>query len=234
MNRIDFLLRIFYPHHCFLCERIAREDICPECKKQLAYIEEPLCKRCGRPVRYQEQEYCRDCRGRQKNFDAGRSLWLHQKEVSMSLYRFKYHGRKINGRFYARELAERYADQIRTWGIEQIIPVPLHRKRYRKRGYNQAGIVAQELGRLLDIPVELQSVLRSHQTVPQKLLNHYERRQNVKNAFTVADEKALKRCILLIDDIYTTGSTIDELAGVLKRKGVQKVYFLTISIGQGI
>ena len=110
---------------------------------------------------------------------------------------------------------------------------PLHRARRRKRGYNQAQILAENLGRMLCIPVDSKSLARRKKTSPQKKLGHNERKKNLKNAFAVTPAFRPVRKVLLVDDIYTTGNTLDAAAKALKEKGVEKVYFLTISIGQG-
>lgn len=113
-----------------------------------------------------------------------------------------------------------------------IVPVPLHWRRRRKRGYNQAEIVAKYLGELTGIPVETRLVIRKKYTEPQKSLNNKERVRNLKGVFEVRKTTVRQKNILLIDDIYTTGSTIDEISKILLEKGHNKVWFLTISIGQ--
>ena len=127
-----------------------------------------------------------------------------------------------------------YEAQVRRWKIDEIIPVPLHKSRKRKRGYNQAGIVAEELGKLLHIPVNHRAVLRIRNTRPQKELNDTQRIHNLKGAFAVPENQKIKPNILIVDDIYTTGNTIERVAEKLKAAGAEKVYFLTISIGQGL
>ena len=122
---------------------------------------------------------------------------------------------------------------IRGWGPDLIIPVPLHKKRRRKRGYNQAGVLGRRLGRLLGIRVDDKSLLRRVYTDPQKKLGRLERKKNLRNAFALKESFKPVPVVLLVDDIYTTGNTIDAVSEVLKKKGVEKVYFLTISIGQG-
>ena len=231
---IKTVLKIIYPPVCPFCEMACITAVCGNCTASVTYIDEPRCKRCGKPVRSEQQEYCGDCRRTETAFECGRNLWVHQGRVSDSLYRFKYHNRKINGRFYGRQLAERYGSLIARWQIEQIVPVPLHWKRRKQRGFNQAELIARELSRLTNIPVNAESLVRSRYTVPQKKLSARERQANLKDAFRVRDTGRLYQCVLLIDDIYTTGNTLNEAAKCLKNAGVGKVYFLTISIGQGI
>ena len=131
-------------------------------------------------------------------------------------------------------MAAEFERIVKEWKIEEIIPVPLHRSRQRKSGYNQAQILAEEIGKKLEIPVKKDVVKRIQKTRPQKELGSRERIQNLKGAFGVSRSWIPKKCVLVIDDIYTTGNTIHRVAEVLKKAGVQKVYFLTISIGQGL
>lgn len=135
---------------------------------------------------------------------------------------------------FAQEMARCYGEQIKRWRIQEIIPVPLHRRRQRKRGYNQAAILAEELGKLVHIPVNDKAIFRIRNTRPQKELDDAQRTGNLKGAFAVAGQEKVKPVVLVIDDIYTTGSTIQRVAKMLKTAGAEKVYFLTISIGQGL
>ena len=180
-----------------------------------------------------EQEFCHDCAGKKHHFDRGKALWLHKKPVSNSIYQFKYHNQRVFGKYYAMELYKQFAYIIREWNPELIIPIPLHIKRRRKRGYNQSAIIAKELGRLCGLPVNEKILKRVRYTNPQKKLDHTNRKKNLHNAFAVTKGLYGIRRVLLIDDIYTTGNTINEAARKLKEAGVEKVFFLTVSIGQG-
>lgn len=190
--------------------------------------------RCGKPVRRREQEYCPDCEQTKSELTQGRSLWLHRGPVPGAVYKFKYGNRRVWGRIFAGEMARVYGDQICRWGIEVIIPVPLHRSRRSKRGFNQSEIIADELSRLTGIPARRDVLFRIRKTIPQKKLGRKGRKANLQGAFGVTRRWEPSRNVLLIDDIYTTGSTLERSAAVLKKAGVQNVYFLTISIGQGL
>lgn len=188
---------------------------------------------CGKPIRHAEHEYCHDCMHTRHHYDQGLSLWLHKTPVSTSIYQFKYHNQRRYGIHYAEELICRYGHTIRKWNPDLIIPIPLHKKRKRKRGFNQAAIISRELGRRLQIPVDEKSLIRNIDTSPQKALGRHERKKNLRKAFALKKKFAPVSVVLLVDDIYTTGNTIDAASEVLKNRGVEKVYFLTISIGQG-
>ncbi len=227
------MLNLLYPNTCCFCGKVSRTDICKECENKITYIEEPLCKKCGKPIRYEEKEYCADCAENTFSYEQGRSIWLHTGKVRWSVYQFKYHNRRIYGGFYAKEMFRLYKGLIKSWDIDVIIPIPLHWRRKRKRGYNQAEIVARHLGKMTGLSVDTKSVVRVKNTRPQKELNHKQRKKNLKEAFRVTRHWKAWKNVLLIDDIYTTGNTIDSLAKILKQHGVHKVFFLTISIGQG-
>ncbi len=232
MKLMEWCLRMIYPQTCHFCGKINEEPICDECIKKVMYIKEPRCKKCGKPVRYKEQEFCFDCRRKTFAYEQGRSLWVHKGVVPWSIYQFKYHNRRIYGEFYAKELYRLYGQKLKEWGIDVIVPVPLHPKKRRKRGYNQTEIIARQLGKLTGIPVEKKWVKRIRYTEPQKKLNDKERKKNLENAFSIRNIHNKYERVLLIDDIYTTGSTIDTIAKQLLEKCNKKAWFLTISIGQ--
>ena len=135
---------------------------------------------------------------------------------------------------FGKELVDEFEFQIRRWGIQAIIPIPLHRSKMRKRGYNQAELLAKQLSECMGIPMEKDVLYRIKKTRPLKEMNGEQRHRNLKGAFAVSKSWNPRQNILLIDDIYTTGSTIERAAGILKKAGVKNVYFLTLSIGQGI
>lgn len=190
--------------------------------------------RCGKPFGDETREYCRDCTDRRAFIDQGRGLWLHREPVSGAVYRFKYRNKRNWGRIFAAELAEHYAGQISAWGIGEIIPIPLHPSRKRQRGFNQSEVIARELSVLTGIPCRTDVLFRIRRTMPQKMLDRSGRTGNLKGAFGVSRTWRACANVLLIDDIYTTGATVGRAAKMLKKAGAQNVYFLTISIGQGI
>lgn len=207
---------------------------CQACQERLTYIREPFCTKCGKPLEgMKDREYCDSCQKRAHSFDRGRALLCYDDCVRQSIAAFKYHGRREYREFYAREMAKGFYELALRWQPEALIPIPLHASRKRKRGYNQAELVARELGRLWGVPVDTGLLRRRKKTLPQKQLNERQRRENLKAAFFILADKVKYKTVILIDDIYTTGSTMDAAARILKEKGVRKVYFLCISIGSG-
>lgn len=227
--------KLLWPEICPFCGKVSAKGICPACLEKIntLLIVQPVCMKCGKPVRKEEQEFCRDCTSVYHYFTRGRAVWLHKPPVSHSVYRFKYHNQREFAKYYALEMFGRYHSIIHTWKPECIIPIPLHRKRKRKRGYNQSMLIAKELSKLTKIPVFEAGLRRKRYTVPQKTLDYKTRRKNLEGAFSVDNRIKGIHNVLLIDDIYTTGNTIDEAARKLKEAGVENVYFLTVSIGQG-
>lgn len=150
-----------------------------------------------------------------------------------SLYRFKDGGRKEYGIFYAKESARIYGDWIRSRGVEAVIPIPIHKNRRKRRGYNQAEIFAKELGKRLRLPVDTGILVRTLDTTPQKKLNDRERKNNLKKALKIEADSVQWKRVLVVDDIYTTGSTVDAAADALKEAGVEEIYVLSIAIGKG-
>lgn len=172
-----------------------------------------------------------DCGRKKHAFLQGKALWVYEEGIRESIYRFKYRDRREYAGVYASELAVRYGGWIKRQGIQAIVPVPLHKKRKRKRGYNQAELLAKELGRLLEIPVDTGLLVRVRDTKPQKTLNDIERKNNLKEAFKTTQNIVQLNYILVVDDIYTTGSTLDAAAKALTDAGAKGVYTCCISIG---
>lgn len=142
-----------------------------------------------------------------------------------AVYAMKYQNRRIYGQTFGKEMAEHFLPYLWERKITLIVPVPLHSRRKRKRGFNQAEIVAKVLSENTGIAMDAGAVKRIKATSPQKELGDKGRKRNIRGAFAV--QKNVKgENIVLIDDIYTTGSTLDEAARVLKKAGAENVYFL--------
>lgn len=194
---------------------------------------EPVCSKCGKPVEDEREEYCYDCGRKACEFVQGKALWVYKGIVKDSLYRFKYRNRQEYAEYYSSELVRVYGEWIRRCGIQAVVPIPLSKKRLRQRGFNQAELVARKIGRKMELPVVSDFLLRIRDTKAQKELNDEERKNNLKRAFKTRTNKVQLDHILLIDDIYTTGSTMNEAAKVLKQAGAAKIYCLSVSIGRG-
>lgn len=240
---LRFIEKILFPGSCPICDEVQEQmitgdgvpRICPACEKQLVRVSQPFCLKCGKPLEKDRirREYCADCAKNAHTYTQARAVFVYQGAIIGSMHRLKYSNRRDYARIYAREAYETYQAWIRRIQPQALIPVPLHKKRLRARGYNQAELLADELAKLCGIPVERQLLLRTVNTRPQKQLHAGERKNNLKNAFQTSKKIVQLEKVLLIDDIYTTGSTVDAAAEALIGAGIKKVYVLCICIGGG-
>lgn len=236
---LETIAGLLYPPRCPVCdgllfpERGRRLGICLSCEKKITRITEPVCKKCGKPLSDERKEYCGDCARKPHSYRQGKAVFLYKGEMRQSMYRFKYSNRREYAAFYADEAAAQYAEWIRRRNIEVIVPIPMYPPKCRRRGYNQAEVFARALGRKLNLPVDTKLVKRTRDTTPQKELNDSQRRNNLKDAFRVTGKRTDCKQILLADDIYTTGSTMDAVAEALLSAGAENIYYICISIGQG-
>lgn len=235
LNQLDRnFLDLLYPPRCVICDHVVsvKTAVCPACRKKIHPVKEPSCMKCGKPLLDARKEFCGDCEKKKHDFVQGKSLWVYEGEVRKSIYRFKYQNKREYANGYAQEIAKQYSDWIRRKKIQAIVPVPLYKKKQRKRGYNQAQLLAKELGRIWELPVYSNLLVRIRDTKPQKMLTDLERKNNMKKAFKTTENIVQLEHILLIDDIYTTGSTLDAAAAVLLAAGAEEIYTCCISIGE--
>lgn len=228
------ILSLFFPRRCPVCGKVLKEEgvlACRRCKDRLAYIRPPYCLKCGRPLK-QDGPFCISCAGESHYFDRTVSLWEYSAAMKQSLYGFKYKNKREYARFYGTEAVRMYGYLLDNWQIQAVVPVPLHKSRLRRRGYNQAQCFGRVIACGLSLPLLNKALFRVKNTKPQKELPAEQRRRNLEGAFLAGEEAARYRCVLVVDDIYTTGSTLDAAAAALKKAGVEKVYGLTIASGK--
>ena len=222
MAIIDFL----FPKHCPVCLRPLLPDgrlICPECRKRIPYIRSPFCLVCGAPVTEEEEMTCKNCKSG-RAFDRGVS-WADYTDPAMRrmIARVKFHGEAQLLDFPSRDLAERKKELLLSLRPEALIPVPVSPVRLLSRGYNQAEEIAKRISEVLRLPVDTSCLLKQEGNGDQKTLSRVERKENLLKAFTATEAAARYRSVILVDDILTTGSTLDACALQLKRAGVKKV-----------
>lgn len=190
------------------------------------------CKKCGKPVLHERMEYCMDCTRHKRSFESGMSAFLYQSTIRKSLTAIKYKNKREYLDFYASAMDYRMKKWIQAKGIDLMVPIPIHGSRWRKRGFNQAEELAKRLSKAWNIPMDTKLLKRNKKTMPQKSLSAVQRLANLQQAFELGDRmENLPNRVLLVDDIYTTGSTIESCTRVLLEAGVQEVYFVTIAIG---
>lgn len=230
------LTDLFFPRRCPVCDRAVSPFgslICETCRNKFAYIRQPYCMRCGKELSEETAEYCSDCMRRRHLFDSGRALFTYRSAAD-SLYRFKYKGRQEYGTYYAVCMVSQLGEWISACRPDALIPVPIHASKKRVRGYNQADVLAREIGRLTGIPVQYDLIQRVRKTAPMKDLPLAERQNNLKRAFKICRNDVKLDTVIIIDDIYTTGSTIDAMSCELRRAGVKHIYFAALAIGNGL
>jgi competence protein ComFC len=218
-------LDLLFPRWCIGCGREG-DFLCQSCRQLLPRIMPPLCPRCGRPQ--PSGILCSSCVGWQAEIDGIRSPFRFDGVMRQSIHQLKYR----NLRALAQPLAKLLYDYLVTNPVpgEILVPVPLHQKRLKERGYNQSRLLAQELGRLTMLPVVDDCLIRQHHAFPQaKASTVDERRSNVGGAFACRDHRLRSKQVLLIDDVSTSGATLDACAVALKAGGATMVWGLVLA-----
>lgn len=187
--------------------------------------------KCGKPLLVTDNEYCKDCLRTGHLFERGRALYVYGGKARESISRFKFHGRREYADFYGRDMAGRLGSFIRACSPDIIIPVPISKEKMKKRGYNQAELIADSISRYIKIPVDPGAALRMINTPPMKELTRAERMKNLRGAFKINAHVVKCRNVLIVDDIYTTGSTMDAMAAELKKAGAREVFFVALAVG---
>lgn len=234
----ESFLELLYPEKntCFICnaydESIGGKYICADCEKKLARIIPPVCIKCSRPVRYDSSNsLCPDCDVYDRSFEMSKSPFLYEGIIKDSIYSFKYYNKPYFYKLFGSLLLSFMTD-IDYTDFDYIASVPLHKSKMRTRGYNQSELIAKYLSDELLIPYA-DMLKRTKKTTRQSKQSKEERRKNLKAAFAVkspAKYKNIKNSnVLLVDDVYTTGSTADECSKTLLNYGVSKVYVITVA-----
>jgi ComF family protein len=239
---VGYLLSCLYPPRCRFCKQSipALEEgcFCARCKGKIRLISHPLCGACGRPFfdGAGEDHSCGACLTRAPRFVKARAWACYPREGAEGhplrdvLQQFKY-GRKASlGKPLGRLMARAGREEFSEASLDCIVPVPLHPKRLRWRGFNQSVILGEEVARLWGIPMDPLVLLRAKETLPQTQLSEEERRSNVRAAFTVNPRKSVRdRSLLVLDDVYTSGATVNECSRALLRAGAKEIYVLTLA-----
>ena len=219
------VLNLLFPRYCVGCGKEG-DFLCYACRQALPRILSPLCPRCGRPQ--PGGMLCPNCVNWSAEIDGIRSPFQFDGVMRQAIHQLKYR----NLRALAVPLARLLNDYLITNPVpgEVLVPVPLHHRRLRERGYNQSKLLAQELGKLTNLPVVDVCLSRMRHTSPQARTSTVdERRSNVAAAFTCRDFTLKDKQVLLIDDVSTSGATLDACAGVLKAAGATSVWGLVLA-----
>ena len=218
-------LDLLFPRWCVGCGKEG-SFICHSCRQSLPRIMPPVCPKCGRPQ--SSGILCPDCVGWQAEIDGIRSPFRFDGVMRQAIHQLKYRSLRA----LAAPLAELLRDYIITNPVpaEVMVPVPLHQKRLRERGYNQSALLARELGKLTSLPVVDDCLVRQQHAPPQaRTANVDERRRNVAGVFACRNQRVRDKQVLLIDDVSTSGATLDACAAALKAAGAASVWGLVMA-----
>ncbi len=221
----EIAIGFFFPTRCIGCGTIG-VFLCEGCYQKLPRISPPICNKCGRPE--STGALCPTCWGWQSRIDGIRSPFHFEGVIRQAIHELKYRNLKaIAGRLA--ELLFRYL-QTNTVPGEVLVSVPLHNKRLRQRGYNQSGLIVKELNKLTALPVVEGCLFRLKDSLPQARTETVDgRRRNVMDAFTCVDQRLSGRHVLLVDDVCTSGATLEACAIALKSAGALSVWGLTLA-----
>lgn len=214
------LADLFYPQHCVGCRRRASDVLCRDCFEALPWIGEPFCRRCGMPTAF-DVFVCEECKGGDFGFESARAPLRYEGVGKQIVHALKYGG-------YLRVVEKLAAPMMReavAGDFDVVVPVPLHRSRLRRRGFNQAEVLARGLAEKIKVPAsdKLEAVRRTRDQVE---LSATGRRANVEGAFRAPG--VVRGRALLVDDVFTTGATLSACAGALRRAGAEEVHALSL------
>jgi ComF family protein len=235
-NVIKNIADVIYPPMCLGCLEILHPEkgkyFCANCQEQIRYLTDSMCPVCGISFFNSSagNHLCGNCLYSSPFFSIARAVAVYETIILNIIHKFKY-GRDLSiGSALASFLANFSFPDFEFQSYSLLIPVPLHIKKLRERGFNQSLILAYALGEKKQIDVNFSLLKRHKFTLTQTGLNKKEREQNIKGAFEVSDKKKIAgKNIILIDDVYTTGSTLNECAKTLLKAGAEQVAALTLA-----
>jgi ComF family protein len=237
----DTFLNFIYPRniYCIICNISIDNDekysLCSKCRASLQFIEGKICIKCGKPL---DEEYlldkCHQCINSEYFYTNAISCMEYDDISKKIIYDLKYSKKRYISYHMAEIMRDIFAkSDIKD--IDLIVPVPLHRQKERERTFNQSYLIGKYLGKMTDIDIDVTSLIRVKNTMTQNRLSREERIENLKDAFKVIRDDNIKdKNILLIDDVFTTGATVNECSRVLVEKGAGEVYVLTFATGRNV
>lgn len=241
--RLDTLFRSYastaldlvLPPLCLGCREQARDPgtFCPKCWAQLHFIGKPQCPQCGTPFPHEVAPglRCAPCLASPPPYTAARACWHYGDAAAAAIIAFKHADRMEHAQALARHML-RVGAELLAPPDTRVVPVPLHWRRLWQRGYNQAALLARLIARMADRPAVLDALQRKRATASQQGLNKQARTRNVARAFAVNPARLGKLAgasVVLIDDVFTTGATVEACCRALLQAGVSDVRVLTIA-----
>jgi ComF family protein len=219
-------LDLLFPPYCIGCGREGNY-LCGSCRNDLPYIHPPVCPICGRPLSADNQ--CPGCIGKQSELDGIRAPFVFNGLLRRAIHELKYN----NLRAAAPVLARFFFDYLLSNPLpgDVLVPVPVHAKRLRERGYNQSSLLAHELAKISDLPIDTDCLTRQTYIKPQaRAATAVERLANTTGAFTCAGKHLKGKHVILIDDVSTSGATLNACAKALRAGGAVAVWGLVLAL----
>lgn len=229
-STLDFILDLIYPPKCVSCGELidfrSKKIFCDKCQSSIKFIDGLRCVGCSRPI--ESGNYCVFCSSKKHWFNKNYSLFEYDEFIADLIHRFKFKNHPSIGIGLGKIMGKYIPEDFLSIKIDYVVPVPIHKHRMTKRGFNQSEILAREISKKIYLPLKTDIINRVVDTKPQWELDPKERENNLDNAFKC--KKICDKNILLVDDIFTTGSTIDECAKTLKSSGAKTVFSFTVAV----
>lgn len=218
------LTDLLFPPRCVGCHQLG-DWLCERCSEQISPVAPPICPRCG--DRVATAGLCMRCQTEPLRIERIRSAVYFEGILRKAMHQFKYNGLTALADPLGGLMSVYWQDHPQP--VDIVVPVPLHPARKRERGFNQAALLASAFARRAGLPLEEKTLIRQKDTSPQVDLNAQERKENVHNAFRCLDGSVEGKSVLLIDDVCTTGATLEACAVALKEGGAHQVQALTLA-----
>lgn len=239
-NVIRSIGSLLFPPVCVYCGGERPNDdsvVCLECSRSVLPVERPFCALCGRPapgLNSGTDNVCGKCSSHRPSFDKARFCVYYSSVVRRGILQFKFRNSLYLGEALLGLLSKTFEEHFLSENLDAIIPIPVHKQRLMHRGYNQCAVLAGKLGSRFGIPAPTDILVKTRNTVPQTQLKRKQRMDNIKGSFDVKKPGMVKgKRFLLLDDVFTTGSTVSEAALTLKRHDAEVVQALVLALRHG-
>ncbi|MBZ4647253.1 MAG: hypothetical protein PWR27_2089 [Petroclostridium sp.] len=235
----DFILDLIFPPKCIFCNTILSPgvelEICMECYDKIPFIQGKVCNTCSQPIDTPYgPEQCMDCRDAHHYFKQNISPCEYKGIIREAIVKFKFFGKKHYAKTLGQLMLKKIKQMTNLPTFDIIIYTPLHEKRLSERGFNQAKLLAEIISQELGCRLGENILLKVKETLPQSKLTRQQRQENIKNVFQISDKNIVQGMkVLLVDDVYTTGMTVNECSKLLKKAGAKEIFVVTAAIGKG-
>ncbi|MFH0731547.1 MAG: ComF family protein [Candidatus Omnitrophota bacterium] len=231
-------LNLIYPKNCQGCGKSLdyknKLYLCESCFKTITINKPPFCIRCGHSLcgAVNLSAVCGECMGTNYSFDKAFSCCNYDGLIKELIHNFKYKQNRYLVCLFDELMTQFIKTHMDTQAIDMVVPVPLHKRKIRERGFDQSLLISSRVSNIFNLPLVYNALKRNRYTAQQTHLSRFQRMDNIKGAFSVKDKNIFnKKAVLLVDDVATTFATADECASVLKKAGTKSVFLLTLARG---